>query len=407
MIATDHPAEAIEAPKEMLPEHLGGPELSDEQQELRRRVRELIAGECSLEVQREHDEGWRFPYEAWKSMADTGLMAPCVPAEYGGTGRSVFDQALLVEELGRGWFALGEAFATSTFAGTRTLLDVGTEDQRRELLPRFVKGEVRFAFGVTEPSGGTDVLGAMNTYATPDRDGFVINGSKLFTTMADVSDYIVLLARTDPNGQRTEGLSLLLVPASADGVEIRRVPTLGLHSNATNQCFFTDVRVSRAALLGSEGRGWQSLLSSLNNERLVIGALALGNAQAAFEYAGGWALWREAFGRPVGGFQAIQHYISEMATAITTTRLLVYHCAELAAANRGSELLATMAKYQASETGARVTDLGMRIMAGRGYTTEHPMQRYFRDARVFTFGPITNEVAPTFIAQRLGMPRSF
>ena len=375
--------------------------------EIRDLVRTFVQREVPDAEKRRHDREREFPHKYWPMMASLGFMQMCVPASYGGTGGDVRSQAVLITELARQWFPLAEALATSVFAGVRTIQWHGTEQQRQEFLPRFADGSVRFSFGVTEPGGGTDVLGAMRTRAARTADGYVINGSKMYTTMADVSDYIVVLTRTEDLPKRSDGLTLLLVPTRAAGLTIQRVNTLGLRSTPTNQCFFDDVTVPHGFLIGEQGKGWHALLASLNNERIAVAALALGNAQAAFDLALDYVQQREAFGRKLGQIQAIQHYLARMSIDIETAGLALRHAAELQ--DRGQECgrEATLAKYVASEAGVHVTDLGMRILAGAGYTEDFPMERYFRDARVFTFGPITNEMVLNFIAGQLGLPRAF
>jgi acyl-CoA dehydrogenase len=375
--------------------------------EIRDLVRTFVQREVPEAEKRRHDREREFPHKYWPLMASLGFMQMCVPVAYGGTNGDVRSQTVLIEELARQWFPLAEALATSVFAGVRTLQWHGTEQQRQEFLPKFADGSVRFSFGVTEPGGGTDVLGAMRTRARKTGDGYIINGSKMYTTMADVSDYIVVLTRTEDLPKRSEGLTLLLVPTDAPGLSIQRVNTLGLRSTATNQCFFDDVRVPRDFRIGDQGKGWDALLASLNNERIAVAALALGNAQAALDLALDYAKQREAFGRKLGQIQAIQHYLARMSIEIETARLALYHAAELQDQGKDCGREATMAKYVASEAGVHVTDLGMRILAGAGYTEDFPMERFFRDARVFTFGPITNEMVLNFVAGKLGLPRSF
>lgn len=383
-------------------------EFTPEQIELRRLIRTMVRETADLPTQRDFDERAEFPYEHWDEMARRGLMAVCVPTEYGGYGGTVVDQTIVVDELGSTWLALGEAYVASTYAGVKTIEWHGSPEQKRDFLPRFASGEVRFAFGITEPDGGTDVLGAMKTYAKRDGSDYVINGAKVYTTLANVADYIVLVARTgfDP-AKSTRGITLFLVPADAPGVSISNLETLGLKTTATTQCYFQDVRVPASAVIGEEGRGWYQVLASLNNERIIAAALALGNARAAFDYAGEFAKQRHAFGRPIARFQALQHYLVEMATMIETAHLLVYKAAALQTAGKPCGLEATMANMYASDIGIRVAQLGMSILAGAGYTRNLPMQRYLRDAYVFNFSAIANEMARNYIGEELGFGRSF
>jgi alkylation response protein AidB-like acyl-CoA dehydrogenase len=269
------------------------------------------------------------------------------------------------------------------------------------------RGEIRFAFGFTEPAGGQDVLGAIATKASEAPGGFLLNGQKIFTTHANVSDYISVLARTRREEKRSGGLSILIVDKKSPGVEVRVLDTIVFWANATCETFFKDVFVPDEMVVGKPHEAWKQMVRTLDVEKVVVSAEAVGNAQAALDYAIQYCTERAAFGGPIGRFQSLQHYVAEAAVRIESARSLVYHAAALFDAGRQHGYEAMLAKVAASEAGAYTTDVGMRILGGYGYMTEYPMQRYFRDARVFLTGPVTNEMARNQIAEKLGLPRSY
>lgn len=383
-------------------------QFTPEQDELRRLIRAFVTRNADLATQKHWDEVAEFPEQYWGMMAEIGLPGVCVSRDYGGTSGSVVDQTLVVDELASTWMTLAEAYVASTYAGVKTLEWLGTEEQKRELLPRFVAGEIKFAFGITEPDGGTDVLGALRTKAVRDGSDWIINGAKVYTTIANIADYIVVVARTSSDPKRkANGITVFLVPRDAEGVQVQRLPTIGLKTTPTNLTFYQDVRVPASSVLGEVDRGWYGLLASLNNERIITAALALGNARAAFEYALDYSQDRHVFGKPLASVQAMQHYLAEMLTLIEASHLMVYKAAALQDMGEPCGLEATMAKMYAADSGFRVTTLGMKMLGGAGFTQNLPMQRYFRDSHIFTVAPIANEMARNYIAEELGLERSF
>lgn len=383
-------------------------QFTPEQEELRRLIRTFVTRNADLATQKEWDETAQFPEHYWAMMAELGLPGVCVSTDYGGTSGSVVDQTLVVDELAANWMTLAEAYVASTYAGVKTLEWLGTEEQKREYLPEFVAGRIKFAFGITEPDGGTDVLGAMRTRAHRDGDDWIINGAKVYTTIANIADFIIVVARTahDPK-RRAHGITAFMVPREAPGVQVQRLNTLGLKTTPTNLTFYHDVRVPASAVIGEVDQGWYGLLASLNNERIITAALALGNARAAFEYALDYSQDRHVFGKPLASVQTMQAYLAEMLTLIEASHLMVYKAAALQDAGEPCGMEATMAKMYAADSGFRVTTLGMKMLGGAGFTLNLPMQRYFRDSHIFTVAPIANEMARNYIAEELGLERSF
>jgi acyl-CoA dehydrogenase len=305
-------------------------------------------------------------------------------------------------------FALGTIYQLAAYCGARSIAYFGTDAQKQEFLPRIARGEIYFAFGITEPGGGTDVLSAMKTTAKEVDGVFRINGQKLYTSNADVSDYILTVVRTTPiEGKKSAGLSVLIVPTDAPGLEIRKMGKLGGRCLSTCEVFFDDVEVPLENLVGERDHAWAQLTKTLNHERITVAANAIGNAQAAFDDAMQFAKERVAFGRPIGGFQAIQHKLVDSAVEIEMARLLMYKAATAFESGEGAFFEATAAKMIASEVAFKVASRGMDVLAGHGFTTESSMQRHCRDSRQLVLGPITNEMARNVMAVQMGLPRSY
>ena len=383
-------------------------ELTDEQREIRDLVRDFVRKECPSDYIRQLDEEARFPQELWEKIAGIGLFQAPVPVEYGGTGLGLIEECIIVEELARGMFALGTIYQLASYGGARTISYYGSEWQKQEFLPRIAEGTVRFAFGITEPAGGTDILSVMSTTAVEEDGEFRINGQKVYTSNADQCDYILLVVRTSPKGEKKAlGISMLIVPTDAEGLEIRKLAKLGGKCLSTCEVFLEDVRVPVENLVGERDRVWYQLVKTLNHERITVAANAIGNAQAALDDAKRFAEERVAFGRPIAGFQAIQHKIVDSAAEIEMARLLAYKAATMFERGEPAFVESTMAKMVASEVAFKTASRGMDILAGHGFMMESDMQRHFRDSRQLVLGPISNEMARNVIATEMGMPRSY
>jgi acyl-CoA dehydrogenase len=383
-------------------------EMTDEHRAMKEALREFLTKECPEEYTRRIDDTHEFPTEAWDKLAGLGYMGWPIDKEYGGQGGDLFGTAVIVEELCRGCFALGNAYVNSTYAASYSLGLYGSDELKNEFLPKMAEGSIRFAFAFTEPGGGQDVLGSMSTNATEQSDGsFRLTGQKVFNTHANVSDYLIVLARSSRQERRSQGLTILLVDQDAPGVDINVLDTIVFASNATCETFFNDVHVPAERVIGTKDQGWKQITRTLDVEKVIVSAEAVGNAQAALDYALTYADERHAFGGPIGRFQSLQHYIAEAALKIEAARLMVYRAAQMFDAGQPLGYQSILCKIAASEAGVYATDVGMRILGGYGYMREYPMQRYFRDARVFLTGPITNEMARNQVAEKLGMPRSY
>ena len=383
-------------------------DLNEERRMLVETLRKFVERECSSEFAREIDETETFPHELYHKMAQLGFMGMPFPAKYGGLDGNTLDEVIIIEELSKASAAIGLTYFLSTCFGGKSLQYFGTEEQKQEFLPKLISGDLMFSLALTEPGGGTDILGNLHSTAVKDGDRYVINGQKTFITGAHVADYLITVARTDKSSNaRASGISIFLVDTKSPGLEIRPLKKLGIRATGSNEVFFSDVEVPAHSLMGKEHGGWYQLVQTLNNERVALAGVSLGIGQAAFDYAFKYAAEREAFSRPINGFQSIQNYLVESATELEMARLITYKAAWLQAQGRKCAKETAMAKLAASEAGFKVALAGMRILGGYGYMMEYDMQRFFRDAELFLVAPITNEMTKNFIALELGLPRAY
>jgi acyl-CoA dehydrogenase len=386
-------------------------ELTDEQKLFQETVRRWVNNETPKAYARELErDEHQYPFDLWDKLTTAGFHGISVPEEYGGQGGDIMMQMLLARELSRSLAGLTWVWGLTSFAGSKSVGLYGSDEQKQRFLPAIAKGEARFSIGFTEPGGGTDVLGAMRTFATRDdaAGGWIINGSKTWCSSAHVADYILLLARTDRNVEkRHQGLTLFILPAKAEGVTATDIPKLGMRSLGSCDVGLNDVFVPDDLVLGEPGRAWYMLLPTLNNERVMLASLCMGILDGVLEDALAYVNEREAFGKKIGQFQILQHYIADIWMWRRQAELLVFQAATLLSEGKDCFMESNTAKIQASEYAVKAADLGIQIYGGMGYSAETDAQRYWRDARLFRIGPVTNEMARNSIAELLGLPRSF
>ncbi len=382
-------------------------EVPQEHEQLRESVREFFSRELPESTIREYDRARKIPRDIWKRFADFGWMGISVPEEYGGAGSDIATGAIFCEELARRFPSLATDWLLTSMTA-RLFLEVGSDEHRRTYLPKLVRGEFLMGFGMSEPGGGTDVL-ALKTRAQQEHDGWTVRGQKLYTSLADDADAILVLCRTETphEGKRARGLSLVLTPRQQPAVTVRRLELMGMRAACTCEVFFDDARAPVDAVVGERGRGWYHLLATLDEERILCAAMYVGITSAALDLALQYARDRHAFSRPIGGFQAIQHPLADTATELEQIRLLTAKSAWMLSKGMPCATEAAMAKLAATETAIRATDRCMRVLGGYGLVEESPMERLFRDARLGPFSPISNEMVRNFVGERLGLPRSY
>ena len=380
---------------------------SEEQQMLREMVHDFVERECPKLVARDLEANPEFPHQLAKAIAAAGLNGIGIPEEYGGQGGDVVDQTIVCEELSRTLGGLAWLWGINVWSAATAILHFGNQAQKDEYLPAIARGDLRFAFALTEPGGGTDVLRAMRTTAVKVDGGYIIRGNKIWSTTAHVADRIMVTARTSKSEKPSRGLSIFLVRRDSPGLTATPIPKIGMRALGSCEVSFEDVFVPDADLLGQVDQGWQQMTKSLNAERIMVAAMCTGILRAVLEDALEYAGQREAFGKPIGQMQAIQHGIADMAMKLQTATLHTYRAAWMEQQGQPCGVEATMAKCLASEYAVESADYGIQILGGYGYAQEYNMQRYWRDARLYRIGPITNEMARNYIGESLGLPRSF
>ena len=374
-------------------------DLTEEQRLLQKTVREFAETELGPHA-REWDERQEFPRQVFTKLGEMGLMGVVWPPEYGGSGLTTLDYAIVMEELARveAGVALSVAAHNSLCSGHIFL--AGSEEQKKRFLVPLARGEKIGCWGLTENSAGSDAGGTKTTAA---RDGahWVLNGSKTFITNGRLADTAVVMAVTD-RAKGKKGISAFLVERGTKGFRAgKKEDKLGVRSSDTSELIFEDCRIPEGNLLGREGHGFIDTLRVLDRGRIGIGAFSVGIAQASLEasirYAGG----RRQFGHAIAEFQAVQFKIADMATKVAAARLLVFRAAALRDSGREHTTESSMAKLFASETAVEVANEAIQIHGGYGYVKEYPVERHWRDSKLGTIGEGTSEVQRLVIAREL------
>jgi alkylation response protein AidB-like acyl-CoA dehydrogenase len=382
-------------------------ELTDEQRMFQQSLRELVENEFPKDYCREVEAREEFPWDLWRKFGEHGFTGVGIPEEYGGQGGGIIEQVILDEELSRTLAGLYWLLGITLFDG-KAIATAGTEEQKQRFLPELSAGNLMCAISLTEPGGGTDVLGAMQTRAVKADGGWVINGTKIWSTLAHVADRLFLVARTNPNPKRSsDGITVFLCDAKAKGVTATPIPKLGMRSLGSCEVQLEDVFVGDEDVLGEVDRGWSVLANTLNSERIMNGANCTGALAGVLEDMIAYAKERIVFGKPLGQMQAVQHMIADTYSGLEISRLLTYRAAWLHALGRPCGIESTMAKLVASEQCFAGADRGMQVLGGYGYALEYDMQRYWRDMRLYRVAPINNEMGRNFLAESFGLPRSF
>ena len=378
-------------------------------EELRSGVRE-VCERFSDDYWRRLDADRRYPEEFVRAMTEAGYLGALIPEEYGGMGLGISATTIILEEINRSGGNAQPAHAQVYTMGT--LLRHGSEEQKREYLPKIASGELRLqAFGVTEPEAGTDTT-SLRTTAVRDGDDFVINGRKIYISRVQHSDYMILLARTTPRDQvkrKSEGLSVFLFDlreAIGNGLTVK--PRRVMINNETNELIFEDLRVPASALIGEEGKGFRYILDGMNAERILIAAECIGNGRWFIDRATARAKERVVFGRPIGQNQGIQFPIAKAYARVEAADLMRFRAADLYERSEASGAEANMALMLAAEASWEAANAAMQTFGGYSYDAEYDVERKFRETRLFQVAPISTNLILSYIAEHvLGLPRSF
>jgi alkylation response protein AidB-like acyl-CoA dehydrogenase len=385
------------------------PDTSENLAEIRASVRALCA-RFQGEYWRKLDRDRCYPTEFVAALTEAGYLAALIPEQYGGSGLALVEAAAIMEEI-HACGCNGAACHAQMYT-MGTLLRHGSDAQKQRWLPAIASGELRLqAFGVTEPSSGTDTL-SLRTSAVHDGDHYIINGQKVWTSRAAHSDLLLLLARTTPRDQaktRTGGLSVFLVDMRlAQGASIRINEIRTMMNHATTEIFFDDLRVPEENLIGEEGQGFRYILSGMNAERILIGSECIGDAKWFIAKATAYAKEREVFGRPIGQNQGVQFPIARAYAQMRSAELMVHDAATRFQAGQDCGAEANMAKLLAAEASWAAAEMCVQTHGGFGFAEEFDIERKFRETRLYQVAPISTNLILSYLAEHvLGLPRSY
>src|SRR5256885_3464050 len=374
-------------------------DLTDEQREIQQLARDFANREVrpvAEDLDREH----RFPYEIVEQLGKLGLMGIPYPEQYGGGGAGILAYAIAIEELARVDSSVAITVAAHTSLGSYPVYAFGSDEQKQEWLPKLTSGQVLGAFGLTEPEAGSDA-GNTRTRARLEDGEWVIDGAKQFITNAgtDMSGFVTITARTNGDGE----ISNVLVPNGTPGYEVGEpYRKMGWNASDTRPLSFDGARVPEENLVGRRGRGFPQFLETLDSGRISVSAMGVGLAQGALDEALAYAKERQAFGKPISKFQAIQAKLADMSTEIEAARLLTYKAAALKDAGKQFSLVAAQAKLKTGRLAVKAADEAVQIHGGYGYIEEYAVCRFYRDAKILTIGEGTDEVQQMVIARGLG-----
>jgi butyryl-CoA dehydrogenase len=374
-------------------------ELTEEQRQVRDLCRDFADAELRPNARR-WDEAHEFPREAVRKLAELGLMGVAVPPEWGGAGMDHVAYAIAMEEISRGCAGTGVIMSVNNSLYCDPVLRYGTDEQKRELLEPFARGERLGCFALTEPMSGSDA-GEMRTSATRRGGDYVLSGTKNFITNGPQADVVLVFAMTD-RSRAHRGITAFVVPSDAKGFT-RGKPDdkVGIRASGSCSIFFEDCAIPERYRLGAAGEGFKIAMSTLDGGRIGIAAQALGIARAAFEEATAYAKERKAFGQPIAQFQAIQFMLADMATEIDAARLLVWRAAVLQDEGKRFSAEAAMAKLYASEMSERVASKSLQVHGGYGYTKDFDVERHWRDSRITEIYEGTSEIQRLVISNAL------
>ncbi|MBU9360477.1 acyl-CoA/acyl-ACP dehydrogenase [Burkholderia multivorans] len=376
--------------------------LSEEQHMMRESILTLLERHLPWERVRKMDEAKEYPHEAHAALAEAGFLGLFYPEELGGSGGTYKDITVLLETLGYYYTGIAQGITTTAVYAGMHVAKFGSDALKQEIIPKIISGKAKLSLAMSEPGTGSDVAG-IRTTAIRDGDEYVLNGSKVWITCAHVADYIVVIAKTDRDAPRHQGISTILVDAKAPGVTIRPLNMLGRRTTHANEVFFDNVRVPASNLFGGEGQAWKNIMKCLGLERMALAAISAGHCFRITEYASDYAKQRIQFDQPISNFQVIQHKLVNMAIMAETSRQSVYRVAELLDGGNPAINETSIAKIVCTENNFRCADEGLQILGGAGYSMEYDMQMFFRDSRVGPIGGGSNEIQRNVLAKRMGL----
>jgi acyl-CoA dehydrogenase len=385
-------------------------ELTEDQVTIRRAVAEL-AGKFDDQYWMEKDAAHEFPAEFYQAFADGGWLGITTPEEYGGHGFGISEAALLLEEVSASGAGMNGASSMHlSIFGMHPVIVHGSEELKRETLPRIVTGDLHVCFGVTEPGAGLDTT-RITTFARRDGSDYVVNGRKVWISKAMESEKILLLTRTakyEDVAKKTDGLTLFLTDLDRAHVDIRPIAKMGRNAVTSNELFIDDLRVPAEHRIGEEGQGFRYILDGLNPERMLVAAEALGLGRAALRRAVRYANERVVFGRPIGMNQGLQFPLADSLARLDAAELTLRKATWLYDHGRPCGREANTAKYLCADAGFDAADRALQTHGGMGYAEEYHVARYFREARLLKIAPLSQEMVLNYLGSHvLGLPRSY
>jgi acyl-CoA dehydrogenase len=385
-------------------------ELTEDQQTIRKAVAELAA-RFDDQYWLEKDSGHEFPTEFYNAFAEGGWLGITTPEEYGGHGFGITEASLLLEEVAASGAGMNGASSMHlSIFGMHPVIVHGSEEMKKETLPRIVNGDLHVCFGVTEPGAGLDTT-RITTYARRDGSDYVVNGRKVWISKAMESEKVLLLTRTakfEDSPRKTDGLTLFLTDLDRAHVDIRPIPKMGRNAVTSNELFIDDLRVPEEHRIGEEGQGFKYILDGLNPERCLVAAEALGIGRAALRRAVRYGNEREVFGRPIGMNQGLQFPLADSLARLDAAELMLRKATWLYDQGMPCAREANMAKYLCADAGFDAADRALQTHGGMGYSEEYHVARYFREARLTRIAPISQEMILNYLGEHvLGMPRSY
>ncbi len=368
-------------------------------------LKKLLSEAAPVQRVQSLDNDKAFDFELHQALADLGAWGIGIDEALGGSGGGPVLQVLTLELLGHHATSMA-VFGVIQYMATRLVHQYGSEQQRQRLLGSLCEGRIRASFCMTEAGGGTDILASMKTRATRIDGGWRLNGTKYWISGASRSDVLIVVARTSEH--RSRGVTLFLVPADAAGAAASPLDTFAINGYDTCEVNFCDVELPEDAVLGTVDQGFMQVLGTLNSERLNAAAVAAGIGRGAHRLALDYAREREAFGKPIGQFQALQHKLVHSGVELEAAWTMTVGAARLEQEGRDVSIESAMAKLATSGAGQRAAELGMEVLGAAAFDQSLPMQRYYRDIRLYSFAPLTDNMIANFLGERwLGLPRSY
>ncbi len=382
--------------------------LTEEQRIIQESFRTFCEKELNWEYVLWMDKNVHFPPDdLWQKFIDIGLFWSSVPEEYGGQGLGWVDQMLAYEQICKRSMSVALAVGVTFGFGVRFINELGTKEQKEKYLPLIGAGKFRTCMALTEPAGGTDLLGAISTTAEEKSDRWVINGQKVFITGAHVADSLITICKTEKDKPRSRSLSTIMVPRESKGVTINHIDKFSCHHCDSVEIFYDNVEVPKENLLGVQGNAYMEIMTVLNPERIGVAMMGVGIIGAIYDLCFKYVQERNAFGGPISRFQVLQNYLADMYINLENSRNLTYKSAWLCDNGKPYHLEATMAKLVAAEGARHAATFGPEIFGGYGICQEYPVSMFARDAYQIQFSPISNEMSRNMLMQFQGLPKSW